>query len=37
LERAEEGFAKDRVEEEGFECGREVGIQAIDAEGFVVS
>lgn len=36
LEGAEEGFAGDGVEEEGFEGGGEVGVEACDAEGFVV-
>ena len=36
LKGAEEGLAKDRVEEEGFEGGGEVGIEPVDAEGFVV-
>lgn len=36
LEGAEEGFAEEGVEEEGFEGGGEVGVQAVDAEGFVV-
>ena len=36
LEGAEEGFAEDRVEEEGFEGGGEVGIEAVDAKGFVM-
>ena len=36
LEGAEEGFAEEGVEEEGFERGREVGVEAVDAEGFVV-
>jgi hypothetical protein len=36
LEGAEEGFAKDRVEEDGFEGGREVRVEAVDAEGLVV-
>lgn len=36
LEGAEEGFSEDGVEEEGFEAGGEVCVQAVDAEGFVV-
>lgn len=36
LKRAKEGFAEDGVKEEGFERRRKVGIEAIDAEGFVV-
>ena len=36
LEGAEECFAKEGVEEEGFEGGGEVGVEAVDAEGFVV-
>ena len=36
LEGAEEGFAQEGVEEEGFEGGGEVGVEAVDAEGFVV-
>ena len=36
LEGAEEGLAEDGVEEEGFDGGGEVGVEAVDAEGFVV-
>jgi len=36
LEGAEEGFAEDGVEKKGFEGSREVGVEAVDAEGFVV-
>ena len=36
LKGAEEGFAEDGVEEDGFEGGGQVGVQAVDAEGFVV-
>lgn len=36
LEGAEEGFAKDRVEEESLEGGGEVGIEAIYSKRFVV-
>ena len=36
LEGAEPGFAEDGVEEEGFEGGGEVGVQAIDTEGLVM-
>jgi hypothetical protein len=36
LEGAEEGFPEDGVEEDCFEGGGEVGVEAIDAEGFVV-
>jgi hypothetical protein len=36
LEGAEEGFAEDGVQEEGFERGGEVGVEAVDAERFVV-
>lgn len=36
LEGAEEGFAEDGVEEEGFEGGGQVGVETVDAEGFVV-
>lgn len=36
LEGTEEGFAEDGIKEEGFEGGWEVGIEAIDAKGFVV-
>jgi len=36
LESGEEGFASDRVEEEGFEGGGEVGVEAVDAKRFVV-
>jgi len=36
LEGAEEGFSEDGVEEDGFEGGGEVGVEAGDAEGFVV-
>ena len=36
LEGAEEGFAEEGVEEEGFERGGQVGVEAVDAEGFVV-
>lgn len=32
LEGAEEGFTQDGVEEEGFEGGGEVSVEAIDAE-----
>ena len=37
LESAEEGLAKDRVEEKCFERGGKIGVQSIDAQGFVVS
>lgn len=37
LEGVEEGFVEDRVENEGFEGGWEIGIEIIDVEGFVVS
>ena len=37
MEGAEEGFAEDGVEEEGFEGGGEVGVEAVDAKGLVVS
>ena len=37
MEGAEEGFAEDGVEEEGFEGGGEVGVEPVDAKGFVVS
>jgi hypothetical protein len=36
LEGGEEGFAEDGVEEDGFECGGDVGVQPVDAEGLVV-
>jgi hypothetical protein len=36
LEGAEEGLAEERVEDEGFEGCREIGVEASDAEGFVV-
>lgn len=36
LEGAEEGLAEDGVEEEGFEGGGEICVEAIDPEGFVV-
>ena len=36
LEGAEEGLAQDGVEEDGLEGGRQVGVEAIDAEGLVV-
>lgn len=36
LEGAEEGLAEDRVEEDDFEGGGEVGVEAVDAEGLVV-
>lgn len=36
LEGAEEGFAKDRVEEYGFNGCGQVGIKPVDAERFVV-
>lgn len=36
LEGAEEGFAEEGIEEKGFEGGGEVGVEAVDAEGFVV-
>ena len=36
LEGAEEGLAEEGVQEEGFEGGGKVGVQAVDAEGFVV-
>lgn len=36
LEGAEEGLAEEGVEEEGFDGGGEVGVEAGDAEGFVV-
>ena len=36
LEGAEEGLAKDGVEEEGFKGGGEIGIEPVNAEGFVV-
>jgi hypothetical protein len=37
LEGAEEGFSADGVEEQGFEGSGEVGVEAVDAERFVVS
>lgn len=37
LEGAEECFAEDGVEEDGFEGGRHVGVEAVNAEGLVVS
>ena len=36
LEGAEEGFAEDGGEEDGFEGGWDVGVEAVDAEGFVM-
>lgn len=36
LECAEEGFAEQGVEEKRFKGGGEIGIEARDAEGFVV-
>jgi hypothetical protein len=36
LEGAEEGLAKDRVENKGFESGWEIGIEAINAKGLVM-
>lgn len=36
LEGAKEGFAEDRVKDDGFKSGREIGVQAIDAKGLVV-
>ena len=36
LEGGEEGFSGYRVEEEGFEGGGEVGVEAVHTEGFVV-
>jgi len=36
LEGGEEGLAEDGVEEDGFEGGGEVGVETVDAEGFVV-
>lgn len=36
LEGAEECFAEYRVEEEGFNCGREIGVQSINAKRLVV-
>jgi hypothetical protein len=36
LEGAEEGLAEEGVQEEGFYCCREIGIEACDAEGLVV-
>jgi hypothetical protein len=36
LEGAEEGFSEDGVKEDGFEGGGKVGVEAGDAEGFVV-
>jgi len=36
LEGAKEGFSKDGVEEDGFEGGGQIGVEAGDAEGFVV-
>lgn len=36
LEGAEEGFAEDGVEEDCFERGRQVRVDAVDAERFVV-
>ncbi len=36
LEGAEEGLAEEGVKEDGFEAGGEVGVEAVDAEGFVV-
>merc|ERR1711939_887993 len=37
LERAEEGLSQHRVQEEGFKCRGQIGIDAIDAQRFVVS
>ena len=36
LESAEESFAENRIEDEGFESGWEIGIEAINAKGLVV-
>lgn len=36
LEGAEEGFSENRIENEGFEGGGEIGIEAIDTKGLVV-
>lgn len=36
LEGAEEGLAQEGVEEEGFDCGGEVGVETCYSEGFVV-
>jgi hypothetical protein len=36
LEGAEEGFAQQRVKQKGFKGGGEIGVEACDAEGFVV-
>lgn len=36
LKGAEKGLAKDGVEEEGFERGREIGVEAVDAKRLVV-
>ena len=36
LEGAKEGLAEDRIEQEGLERGRQVGVKAIDAEALVV-
>ena len=36
LKRAEEGLAENRVEHEGFEGGRQVGVEAVHAERLVV-
>lgn len=36
LEGREERLAEDRIEEDGFECSREVGVKAVDAKGLVM-
>jgi hypothetical protein len=36
LEGAEEGFSKKGIEEESLEAGGEVGIETVNAEGFMV-
>lgn len=36
LESAEEGFSEEGIEKYGFECGGEISIEPIYAEGFVV-
>ena len=36
LKSAEEGFAENGVEEEGFESGGKVSVEAVDTEGFMV-
>lgn len=37
LEGAEEGFSQNGVEEDGFEGCGEIGIETVNAKGFVVS